>query len=134
PLVVGPAGGRDLVAAGDPGTPWLSQPIAASPITLAGDPQVADLTIEFAKNTTAGQFTCRLYSPHPIAASKGPHDVDLGQDAKTFARSLVDEVRLQNDSALLEMLMRGVGSLVADKLPGAAKDALYEVAKIVAPS
>ncbi|MDB6103901.1 MAG: hypothetical protein JWO52_3900 [Gammaproteobacteria bacterium] len=108
----------------------------ASPVVLAADEQAPDLTIEIIKtdrDASSGHFVCRLYSPHGMNAARGPFDMDLGEDAKTFAKSLVDEVRLFANNELLDVMLEGKGRLVSQRLPGPVFDALREVAAKVAP-
>jgi hypothetical protein len=109
----------------------------SSPVTLAADECAPDLTLEIIKtdrNASSGAFVCRLYSPHAITTPRGPFDIDLGQDAKTFAKSLVDEIRLYASNPLLDIMLQGKGQLVAQRLPGPVFDALREVAAKVAPA
>jgi hypothetical protein len=140
PLVIGRASDPEMLKI-DPnaqfGKPWLSQPATASSLSLQPDPHVADLTIELAKpdrNFSTGVYVCKLYSPHPIKADKGPHTIDFGDDAKTFARSIVEGMRQYSGTELVDNWLRSVGGLVTDKLPPSAIDALREVAAIVAPN
>jgi hypothetical protein len=120
------------------GIPWLEQPVLLSPMVFSTDEPVADLIIEIYKpnrNAGNGRYVCRLSSPHSIPIDPGPHDIDLGDDAKTFAKSsVVDQVRQHTGSALIENVLQAVGSLVADKLPAAAFSSLRELAKIISPS
>jgi hypothetical protein len=136
PLVIGQASVPGLVAT-PYGTPWLEQPATASSMTMQPDQHVADLTIEIAKpdrNEAGGRYVCRLYSPHPIAAGRGPYDIDFGEDAKTFAKTtIVDEIRRYASDPIVDNVLRSIGDLVADKLPAAALDALREVARRVQP-
>ncbi len=118
------------------GTPWTAQPALATAVTPCARDWVADLTVEIAKpdgNATAGRYVCRLYSPHPITAPRGPHDIDFGNDSKTFAKTIVDQVRMYAGDPIVDNTLRAMGGLVAEKLPDAAFDALEEIAKIVAP-
>ncbi|MBR1247509.1 CHAT domain-containing protein [Bradyrhizobium sp. AUGA SZCCT0169] len=115
------------------GTLWLDQPAVHAPMTFSKEVLAADLIIEIAKpdrNEGNGRYVCRLSSPHRISIDPGPHFIDLGDDAKTFARSsVVDQVRQHTGGALIENVLEAVGSLVAEKLPAAVFDALRELAK-----
>ena len=118
------------------GTSWLAQPATASTMTLKADDLAPDLTIELVKpdrDPTGGRYLCRLYSPHPITANKGPHQVDLGKDAKSFAKEVVDEIREYGRTPLADNTLMSFADLVAGRLPRAALDALREVATLVAP-
>lgn len=117
-------------------TVTAANPPASSGIALDHvDPDI-DLTIEFAKpdtNDAVGRFACKLYSRHPITVNRGPHDVDLGEDAKSFAKALIDDVRVSQSNQLISSTLGGFGSLISEKLPQAALDALAQVAQIVQP-
>jgi hypothetical protein len=138
PLVIGRASEVALPLPTGYGTPWLAQPLAIAPMAFSTERPVADLIIEIAKpdrNEGNGRYVCRLSSPHSVQIDPGPHDIDLGDDAKTFAKSsVVDQVRLHTGGALIENLLQAVGGLVAEKLPAAAFDSLREVAKRVSPN
>lgn len=101
------------------GIAWAAPP-TSSPMALIVDENAPDLTLEISKpdgNAASGRYQCRLLSPHPLLAALGPFDIDLGQDARTYARALVDEVRLYAGDPLLGATLEGIGRLVAQKLP-----------------
>ena len=137
PLVVGRS---DQPALHNPvtiGTPWLAQPGAVSAVTPAQAADPPDLTIELLKpdgNMARGNYVCWIRSSHAIAAASGPYLIDFGDDAKTFARSIVDNIRQYGSSPLANNYFRSFGTAVAGKLPPEAFDALREVAKITAPN
>lgn len=138
PLVVVPAGHPPPPDSTPFGKVWQqAAPPSSSPVRLVADPDAPDLTIEISKpdrNASSGHYVCTLYSPHALATEQGPFGMDLGQDAKTFARSFVDEIRLLSGSDLLGSLLAGAGQLVADRMPKAVFRALHEVAAKVAPA
>jgi hypothetical protein len=137
PLIIGRSGDATAPTAHSHGTPWLAQAPTASAITVAADVPPADLTIELAKpdrNSAGGRYVCRLASPHAVTLDAGPHDIDLGDDARTFAKSVVDQVRQYSDDALIDNLFQSLGDLVSEKLPPAVFDALRAVAQKVAPA
>jgi len=116
--------------------PWIGAVVPPTPFNLVADPVAPDLTIEISKPDRApgtGLYVCRLSSPHPLATVTGPFQIDLGDDAKTFARAMVDEVRQFSGDALLAKHMEGVGRLVANRLPGEVFEALAEVEALVRP-
>jgi hypothetical protein len=138
PLVIGRTSDPALTAPMGYGTPWLAQPATVAPLALTSGELVADLTVELAKpdrNNANGRYVCRLTSPHAIPLEAGPHEIDLGNDAKTFAKTeVIDLVRQYSGDPIVENLLKSVGDLVAEKLPDAVFDALREVAKRVAPA
>lgn len=135
-LVIGEPGVATPPPAPPQGTPWLAQAPTASPVVLQRDALPPDLTVEIAKpngNPGNGVFQCRWYSPHPLTASAGPLPIDLGQDAKTFAKSIVQQIRDYHGDPLVDNLLRSLSQLVGDQLPREVVAALREVAAIVAP-
>ncbi len=118
------------------GTPWLARAATATPVATPDLTHAADLTIEIAHpdaNPARGRYLCSLSTPHPIALDPGPHPIELGEDAKTFARSIVEQVRQFAGDALTQNLFDALGDLVAQCLPRACFDALAAVAAHVAP-
>lgn len=138
PVVILPTQGAAAPVPSQYGMAWQrAAPAASTPVRIDVDPNAPDLTVEISKpdrNAASGQYVCKLYSPHPLEVGRGPFHIDIGQDAKTFARALVDEVRLLGTSELLGDLLESVGRLVADRLPPAVLAALRETAAIVAPA
>lgn len=137
PLEVRPPGYQPPQGIAPIGKPWDAQATVASEIKIEAADEIADLTIEIAKpdgNIAGSRYVCRLYSPHPINADRGPHPVDFGEDSKTFARSLVDKIRSWSNDPLIKLVLKSHASLVADKLPDAAHIALQEVAGFTAPN
>ena len=135
-LAIMPAGHGDQLEPRPLGQPWHALPAAATPLELVADAKVPDLTLDIGKpdrNAASGQYVCRLISPHALATATGPFDMDLGQDAKTFARSVVEEVRQYGSSALLGTALESLGRLVAERLPGEFFQALAELKDRVAP-
>lgn len=135
PFVVGKAGQPEMPGVHGHGTPWLSEPASFSSVSLQGDAHVADLTIEIAKpdgDATNGRYVCRLSSPHKIPGLQAPYPIDLGQDARTFAKSLVEMVRSYS-GPLVDNVLTSLRQLIAEKLPPAAFDALRAVAQRAAP-
>ncbi len=120
----------------DVGTSWLDQAPASTPVVLAPDTLPADLTIEIAKpdgNPANGRFECRLFSPHALPAGAGPFPIDLGDDARTFARSIVSQIRDFSTDPLVGTLLESLGMLIADKLPFAVLEAVRAAAAAAAP-
>lgn len=118
------------------GTAWLDQPPTATPIVLRPDALPADLTIELAKpdgNQASGRFECRLLSPHPIELAGTKLAIDLGEDARTFAHSIVGQIRNWANDPILENLLVSFGMAIGEKLPPAVFDAVRAVAAAVAP-
>ena len=136
PLVILPAASNGPPPALPFGTAWQSMPAASSPVTLVADEHAPDLTIEITNpgGDTSGRYECRLISPHALATPSGPFKIALGNDAKTFAKQMVDDLRQYAASELIESALESMGRLVTERLPAQVFDALREVAARVAPA
>jgi hypothetical protein len=136
PVIIGHAAVAELPRASEWGVPWLDAREVRSTVTLAAGDRPADLTIELTKpdrNEAGGQYVCRLYSPHAIAAAKGPYRIDLGTDARTFAMQQVSLLRPLDKQRAVDLYFRAVSGIIARLLPAEALAALREVAQKVAP-
>lgn len=137
PLAIGRASEPVMSAPSVFGTPWLAQAASTSSFKVDADAPVADLTIEIAKpdrDQAGGHFICRLSSPHQIAIDAGPHEMFLGEDAKTFAREIVVQIRAVAGDGLTSNMVKAIGDRVAEVLPVAAFDALWRVAQKLKPA
>lgn len=135
-LVIGDASTVDPPPRLGFGDAWLDQPPTATPVVLRAETLPADLTIEIAKpdgNPANGRFECRLFSPHPLPSGAGPFPIDLGDDARTFARSIVSQIRDYANDPLVDNLLVSLGMLIAEKLPLDVLDAVRAVAAVAAP-
>jgi hypothetical protein len=134
PLVIGME--PTLNFPSDKGTPWLAAAPVMAPINLAPSAPI-DLTIEMAKpdgNPASGVFSCWLRSPHPLSVASGPYQIDLGDDARTFAKGVIDEMRLYStDGTLIPNLVDAFSDLIGEKLPVEAMAAIRDVAAITQP-
>ena len=129
PAVIGPPADIGI------GMPWLAQGSTAAPLA-ATVADAADLTIELAKpdrNAANGCYVCKLHSPHQLSVQEGPYPVELGDDAKTFARMVVDQVRQFSGDAIVDNLFESIGDLIAEKLPAEALTAIRDAAAASAP-
>ena len=137
PLVIGQSHAPTCDLPEVHGTRWLAQPTTTSSLAVQADPDVADLTIEIFKpdgNPAKGSYTCRLYSPHTLACMLGPFLIELDDDAQSFAKAIVHQVRTYASSPAVDNLLESHGRLIADKLGAGVITALREVAARVAPA
>jgi hypothetical protein len=136
PIVIGLSTMATLNTPEGRGAPWLTQLPSGTAVDM--QPAVtADLTIELAKpdrNAATGIYACWLHTRHPLSIARGPYDIDLGQDAKTFARSLVDQLRSFGGHEIVGNLLESFGDLVAEQLPGEVMTAIAEIGARVAPA
>jgi hypothetical protein len=136
PLVIGRADAPRLDLPDRHGTPWLAQPGSASPVEVVPDPDKVDLTIEILKsdgNPARGSYSCLLSSPHPLASPLGPFPIELDDDAKGFARMIVNQVRTYARNAVVDNLLVSHGRRIARALGPGVFAALREVAEQVKP-
>jgi hypothetical protein len=136
PLVIGNPGTTSAPARQGYGTPWSAHNAKATPVRIQPDPHPADLTIQISRpngNTAKGQFTCSMATPHALTVSNGPFPIDLGDDAKSFAQSIVGQIREFSGDALVENLLAGHGLAVAGKFPAEVFAAIREIANTITP-
>jgi hypothetical protein len=106
----GPPGGRN----------WLQEDGAPSPVRLDGEHPVG-LTVRIDKpdqDQSSGRFVWSFVAPHADRLPD-PVPVDLGRDAASFARILIDDVCRHEGTETLTHALRGIGALIADKIPDA---------------
>ncbi|MET0658281.1 MAG: CHAT domain-containing protein, partial [Steroidobacteraceae bacterium] len=121
------------IAIGSGNAPGLASEI--SPCILPeADEEPADLLVMIRKadgNSATGRYvwsmssTCAAIDPQPFP-------IDLGDDARTFARSLMRDVVETDGTALLQPILRAVGKEIAARIPSPFWDALRIVAAAVA--
>ncbi len=137
PLVIGRVNAADLKLPDNHGTPWLTQTGTASHVDVKPDPDAADLTIEIFKsdgNAAKGSYTCRLTSPHSLISSLGPFQIELDDDAKGFAKMIVNQVRTYSNKTIVDNLLVSHGRRIARAMGPGVFAALREVADRVNPS
>lgn len=137
PLVIGRADAPRLDLPDAHGSAWLAQRASASPVGVTADPDRVDLTIEIFKpdgNPARGSYNCRLSSPHRLGSPLGPFPIDLDDDAKGFAKMIVNQVRACSHEAIVDNLLVSHGRRIARALGPGVFAALQEVADRVKPS
>jgi hypothetical protein len=118
------------------GKEWSKRETSASPVVLVLDEQAPDLTLEILKpdgHPGTGSYRCHLLSPHALTTPPGPFDIELGNDARSYAQQLVDNVRTYTGTALLALEVEGVAQMVARALPPEFFAALAEVGELCRP-
>jgi hypothetical protein len=107
-----------------------------SPCVLPGpDDQPADLVVMIKKadgNSATGRYVWSMSSVHTVVDSQ-PVPVDLGDDVRTFVRSLMRDVVDNDGTALLEPILKSIGQDIASRIPEVFWDALHAVAAAVEP-
>lgn len=101
------------------GQPWLTAPSLAG-MTLPAAPARPDIQIDIAKpdgNPAKGDYLCTLRNAHGITEPPVPLPIRLGDDAKTFAKVIIDDMARWSGDDLVDNLIESHGALVAGKLP-----------------
>jgi CHAT domain len=104
-------------------------------IGLDTTPFVPDIELDIAKpdgNATRGYYKCVMRNAHGVPVPDEATTIDLGEDAGTFAKSLIDQVRQYSGGALVAIMLEGSAGQIAGKLPNEFWDVLRNVAPKVA--
>ncbi len=120
--------------ADDRGQSWLTASEPPPTMTLETTTARPDVELDIAKpdaNATGGRYRCVVRNAHGIPVPDGSLEIDLGDDAKTFAKQLIDQVRQWSGDDLVDNLLENVGATVAAKLPEAFWKTLRAVAEKV---
>jgi hypothetical protein len=115
------------------GTSWLDDEAGQSRpiITLDSTPFIPDIELDIVKadgSVVRGNYRCAIRNAHHVPVPQEPPTIDLGDDAKTFAKTLIDEVSLNSRDSLVANLLDGVAARIAGKLPQEFWDVLQGVA------
>lgn len=117
------------------GRAWLGEPEPATAIHVAPGGTPPDLTVRLAKpdgDDATGRFVCTFESPHELNVPEpGAFAIDLGNEAQTFAKTLIDEISQTEGKPLIGLSLRGVAQTVRDKLPAVFGDVLQQVWDLV---
>lgn len=98
------------------------------------DEAAADLLVVIRKadeNSATGKYVWSM-SSRRATVDAGPFPIDLGDDARTFARSLMRDVVDIDGTALLEPVLKAIGKEIAAHVPPPFWDALHTAAAAVA--
>jgi hypothetical protein len=118
------------------GTPWTSEEPRSTAVTLKGDAVPVDLEIEISKpdaNPAGQAYVCRLYSRH-LSSSAGPFEISLGDDAQSFAKGLVNDMRSFDGTPMVENAIDAYSRILADKLGTEVLAVVRQVAARTAPA
>ena len=81
---------------------------------------------------TRGRYQCVIRNAHGVPVPDHPLMIDLGEDADSFAKTLIDDVRRYSGSILIDQFLGSMGTKVAGKLPPEFWTVLQAVAAKVA--
>jgi Ternary complex associated domain 7 len=116
------------------GVPWLDAEELPPAMMLDSVPCVPDMEMDISKldgNATSGTYRCVIRNAHCVPVPDGSLIINLGDDADTFAKTLIDQVRQYSGDALVAILLEGIAAQIAGKLPAEFWTVLQEVAKMV---
>jgi Ternary complex associated domain 7 len=117
------------------GVSWLDAAQTSPPVILDPSPCVPDIELDIAKpdNTvTRGHYLCVVRNSHGVTVSDGNAvSIDLGEDAATFAKGLIDKIRQFGGQPLVATLLDGIAKQIAGKLPQEFFNVLRAVAAMV---
>ncbi len=128
-IVMPPADARGLdLLQNQPATPFINVTASAA---------VPDVELNIAKadgNVARGTFLCTMRNAHGIPVPDAAIPIDLGSDARTFARQLIDEMPRNDGGELLQFMVEGSGDLIAKQLPPEFWQMLRDVHAVVGDS
>jgi len=113
------------------GVSWLAAAGPPPVIGLDPTPFVPDIELDIGKpdgNVTRGRYKCVMRNAHGVPVPDEAPTIDLGEDAGTFAKTLIDQVRQYSGDPLVALMLEGIAGQIAGKLPGEFWDVLRGVA------
>lgn len=116
------------------GTSWQDAEPPTPALVLSHVDEPPDIEVDIAKpdgRAAKGRYKCVMRNAHGVPVPDRPLDIDLGDDAKTFAKSLMDQVWGWSSEPVVDQLLAGVGATVAAQLPPEFWTLLNGVAKKV---
>ncbi|MEA2941956.1 MAG: hypothetical protein QOD09_2485 [Bradyrhizobium sp.] len=117
------------------GLSWLAGDGPPPGLVLGPDlPAKPDIELNIYKldgNTTGGSYRCSIWNAHVVPVPDGSLAIELGNDAGTFAKLLINEVRQWSGDRLVDTILGNIGKIVRDKLPAEFWTVLQGVAAVV---
>ena len=113
------------------GLSWVDATAAPAADNAWSAPFVPDIELDIAKpdgNATRGHYRCVMRNAHGVPVPDEAVNIDLGDDAGTFAKGLIDQIRQHSGKPIVALLLDGVAAQIAGKLPGEFWDMLRGVA------
>ena len=117
------------------GLSWLANESPTPALVLGADlPTKPDIELSIYKpdgNAARGNYRCVISNAHGVPVPDGSLVIELGEDANTFAKGLIDDVRRWSGDGLIAIVLHNTGKIVAEKLPPAFWSVLQGVAAAV---
>ena len=101
---------------------WLDGDGAVAAMPLGPATSVPDVELDILKpdgNTARGSYRCVFRNAHGVPVSDAALSIELGDDAATFAKLFIDDVRSWSGDPIVDNLLQGNGDTIAKKLPPA---------------
>lgn len=111
------------------GQSWLDLEPRPAAVTLVAGNGV-DVELDILKpdgNVAKGDYRCVFRNAHGVAVPETAAEIHLGDDAETFAKKLIDNMRLWGGDAMSDNAVEYFGRTAAGKLPDAFWSMLVEV-------
>lgn len=102
------------------GTSWTATQPSPPGLTIGALLEPCDVELNIAKpdgNAAKGNYVCTMRNAHGVDAPAAPIAISLGDDARTFAKSIIDDMSLWDGEPVLDTLFAGHGATIASKLP-----------------
>jgi hypothetical protein len=115
---------------------WFKPPPTPPALNASTADEPPDLTIRIDKpdrNFARGQFAWSFESPHKVNLPPEPLFIDLGDDASTFAKAIVESVQSASSGSVAFKLAGGA-KMISDKVPPATWTLLKEIREAVKPN
>ena len=116
---------------GKPASPWVRATPRPAAMTMDLAERAPDLTIRIEKpdaNEATGAFVWTFESPHQVRLPAKPLPMNLGTDAKTFAKAMITLIDENQGGQLLTSTVRGMGIRISQKIPADVWRVLADVA------
>jgi hypothetical protein len=116
-------------------SPWVNATPRPAAMNMDLAERAPDLTIRIEKpdaDEATGKFVWTFETPHKgVTLPATPLPMNLGTDARTFAKALITLIDENSGGQLLTGTMRGIGMKITQKIPADAWRVLAEVANKV---
>ena len=123
------------VGRGKKASAWVRATPRPAAMTMDMSARAPDLTIRIEKpdaDEATGKFVWTFETPHKgIKLPPKPPPMNLGTDARTFAKALITLIDENSGGQLIAPTMRGIGTKIAQKVPADAWRVLSDVAATV---
>lgn len=129
--VVVARGAGNVPRADDRGVAWTGEQPPPPALTLGASASTPDVELNIAKpdgNPAKGTYLCTMRNAHGIPVDRTPVEISLGDEARTFATTIVEDMRLWDGDPALETLFAGHSATIAGKLPRSFWEMLHSVA------